>query len=231
MHKGRRIATTAGATVLTFVALGGVAQADPLGDATGGLTDTLGGVLDSVTGGAVHLSSSSDSAAQSASTSRAGSGGTDPSIGVGLDGPVHANTRVRVNSSPGNGTQADVSLNAGVRRLSGRGDLISASVNVGLDSCGFAPEACGMVPPGDTPGGPPVSPPNTGTRPPTPPGVTGPAGAGPGGPGAATTSAMKESLPFTGGPIGALALIGLAAVLTGSAAVGGSRLRFGRDPK
>jgi hypothetical protein len=42
---------------------------------------------------------------------------------------------------------------------------------------------------------------------------------------------MKESLPFTGGPIGALATIGLAAVLTGSAAVGASRLRFARDPE
>src|SRR4051812_17368473 len=69
MHKGRRLATTAGATVLTFVALGGVAQADPLGDATGGLTDTLGGVLDSVTGGAVHLSSGTTSQSSSSSTS------------------------------------------------------------------------------------------------------------------------------------------------------------------
>jgi len=42
---------------------------------------------------------------------------------------------------------------------------------------------------------------------------------------------MRESLPFTGGPLGTLAGIGLAAVLTGSAAVAGSRLRAGRDPK
>jgi hypothetical protein len=240
MHKGRRLATTAGATVLTFVALGGVAQADPLGDATGGLTDTLGGVVDSVTGGAVNLSTSSDSSdstsqssSKSTSTSRTtatseSSGGSDPLLSVGLDGPVRANTQVRANSSASTGTQADVSVNAGVRQLSGRGDLVSASVNVGVDTCGFAPEVCGMVPP---PGAPPGAPPGTGAPPAAPPGVTGPSGAGPSAPGAAASvpSSMKESLPFTGGPIGTLAALGLAAVLTGSAAVGGSRLRLRRD--
>jgi hypothetical protein len=249
MRKGRRLATTAGATVLTFVALGGVAQADPLGDATGGLTDTLGGVVDSVTGGAVHLSTAPDSATQSTakstptsrttskSTSRS-SGGSDPALSVGVDGPVHANVQVRANSSPGNGTQANVSVGAGVRQPSGRGDLIGASVNVGVDTCGFAPEACGMVPPpvnppGNPPGNPPSTPPGTGAPPAAPPGVTGPSGAGPSAPGAAASvpSSMKESLPFTGGPIGALAAIGLAAVVTGSAAVGASRLRLGRDPQ
>jgi hypothetical protein len=239
MHKCTRLATTAGATVLTFVALGGVAQADPLGDATGGLTDTLGGVVDSVTGGAVHLSSSSKSTSTSASkststsrsrsTSSRSSGGTDPSIGVGVNGPVHANTRVQANSSATNGTQANVSVNAGVRAPGGSGDLLSANLNVGVDTCGFAPEVCGMVPPGAPPG----TPPGNGNPPGTPPGGTGPAGSGPSVPGgaAATPNTMKETLPFTGGPFGGLAGIGLAAVLGGSAAVAGSRLRFGRDPK
>ena len=246
MHRGRRLATTAGATVLTFVALGGVAQADPLGDTSGGLVDTLGGVVDTVTGGTVRLSTSSDSSdstSQSSSTSATASrttstsgsgGGSDPALSVAVDGPVHAGTEVRANSSPGNGTQANVSVNAGVRQPSGRGDLVSASVNVGVDSCGFAPEVCGMVPPpANPPGTPPVPPPGTGTPPAAPPGVTGPSGAGPGASGAAASisSSMKENLPFTGGPIGSLAAIGLAAVLTGSAAVGASRLRIRRDPE
>ncbi|HEX6469983.1 MAG TPA: hypothetical protein VF069_12875 [Streptosporangiaceae bacterium] len=245
MQKRARLATTAGATVLTFVALGGVAQADPLGDATDGLTDTLGGVVNTVTGGVVNLStptstsgssststSKSKTASRSSSASKAGSSGGDPSLNIGLNGPVHANTRVKANSSPGNGTQASVSVNAGVRGLNGRGDLLRASLNVGVDTCGFAPEECGQ-----TGAPPPVVPPGSGPPPSTPPGVTGPPGAGPAGTGATipgvaapAPSTMKESLPFTGGPLGALTGIGVAAVLTGAAAVGASRVRVRRDP-
>jgi hypothetical protein len=239
MHKCTRLATTAGATVLTFVALSGAAQADPLGDATDGLTDALGGVVDTVTGGAVRLSGSSPATSPSSTAHTSGSTnkstdkststprGGDPLIGVRLDGPVHANTRVRANSSPGNGTQASVSVDAGVRQPLGHGDLLRASVNVGVDTCGFAPEVCGMVPPVV----PPVTPPGTGRPPATPPGVTGPSGAGPGAPStaAAVPSSMQEGLPLTGGPIGLLAGLGLAAVLTGSAAVAGSRLRVRRE--
>jgi hypothetical protein len=246
MHKRTRLATTAGATVLTFVALGGVAQADPLGDATDGLTDTLGGVVNTVTGGVVHLSTStsssgsgSTSSSTSTRTSKPSSGssstssGGDPSVSVGLDGPVHANTRIRANSSPGNGTQAGVSVNAGVRRPAGRGDLLRASLNVGVDTCGFAPEECGQ-----TGAPPPVVPPGTGQPPAMPPGVGGPPGAGPAGTGATipgvaapAPSTMKESLPFTGGPLGALTGVGVAAVLTGAAAVGASRIRVRRAPR
>lgn len=249
MHKGRRLATTAGATVLTFVALGGVAQADPLGDVTGGLTDTLGGVVDSVTGGTVRLSTSSDSSNSADSTSRSSStststsrtkptstsesSGGEPLLSVGVNGPVRASTKVRANSSASTGTQADVSVDAGVRAPGASADLLSASVNVGVDTCGFAPEVCGMVPPPDNPpdAPPAVPPPGTGAPPAAPPGVTGPSGAGPSAPGAAASipSTMEESLPITGGPIGTLALAGLAAVLTGSAAVGASRLRPRRD--
>jgi hypothetical protein len=253
MHTGRRLATTAGATVLTFVALGGVANADPLGDVTGGLTDTLGGVVDSVTGGAVRLSPSAESSAAESSdsesdrestsrssstststsrstpTSTSRSSGAKPLLSVGLNGPVRAGAKVGAQSSPGNGTQANVSVNASA------GNLLSASVNVGVDTCGFAPEVCGMVPPPDNPPAPPPpgTPPGTGTPPAPPPGVTGPSGAGPSAPGATASmpSSMQETLPFTGSPVGTLALIGLAAVLMGSAAVGGSRLRLRRDPE
>jgi hypothetical protein len=230
-----RLATTAGATVLTFVALGGMAQADPVGDTTDGLTDTLGGVTDSVTdgvtdtvtGGAVRLPS------PLTSSSRPGDGGA-PLIAVRLRGPVHVNTKVKLGSSPGNGTQADVSLDAGVRLPSGRGDLLRASVGVGVDTCGFAPEECGLTgaPP---PVAPPAAPPGSGAPPATPPGVGGPTGAGPSAPGAAASTSsmmkMKRTLPFTGGPLGALTTAGLAAVVTGSAAVAGSRFRFSRDPR
>ncbi|MFB9839213.1 hypothetical protein, partial [Actinoallomurus acaciae] len=61
---------------------------------------------------------------------------------------------------------------------------------------------------------------------PTPPAATPPGAAAP-----ATNSltVVGGSLPFTGGPIGALALLGATAVLTGAAGVAGSRFRFGRD--
>jgi hypothetical protein len=42
-------------------------------------------------------------------------------------------------------------------------------------------------------------------------------------------TAGGTSLPFTGGPIGALALLGATSVLTGAAGIAGSRLKTGRD--
>ncbi|HEY7483774.1 MAG TPA: hypothetical protein VH912_04870 [Streptosporangiaceae bacterium] len=229
MHKRARLATTAGATVLTFAAMGGMAQADPVGDLTGGLTDTVGGVVDTATGGAVHLSSGAankGAAAKSRTKSSAKSSGTDPSLGLRLGGPVHANANVRANSSARTGTQVDASVNAGVRSARGTGDAISAGISAGVDTCGFAPEECGAAapPPGTPPGAPPGTPP-TGTS----PGATGPSGVGPVAPGAEGVSSIRQSLPFTGGPLGALTGIGLAAVLTGSAAVAGSRIRARRD--
>jgi hypothetical protein len=88
-----------------------------------------------------------------------------------------------------------------------------------------------VPPPANPPDAPPVAPPGTGAPPVAPPGVGGPSGAGPSVPGASASisSSMQESLPITGGPIGTLALIGLGAVVAGSAAVGGSRLRLRRD--
>ncbi|HEU5158306.1 MAG TPA: hypothetical protein VFU43_15020 [Streptosporangiaceae bacterium] len=146
-------------------------------------------------------------------------------MSIGLDGPVRAKTEVSARSSRGNGTQANVSVDANAA------NLLSASVNVGVDTCGFAPEVCGMVPPPVAPPGvPPVQPPGNGGSPAGPPGVTGPSTAGPGATGAAAT-AMEENLPVTGGPLGALAGIGLAAVLGGAVAVGGSRIRFRRAPE
>jgi hypothetical protein len=217
MHKSARFATTAGATVLTFAAMSGMAQADPVGDLTGGLTDTVGGVVNSATGGAVKVSRPE----QPKAPSRSSTTSNDPSIGVGVDGPVHANADVSAKSSARTGTQVNASVNAGVRGTGG-GDAIGAGVSAGVDTCGFAPEECGET-------GPPPSPPSPGPggQPPgTPPGGSsmGPAGQGSLTPGAAQASA-SGMLPFTGGPLGTLAGIGLAAVLTGSAAVAGSRYR------
>jgi hypothetical protein len=220
MHKSARFATTAGATVLTFAAMSGVAQADPVGDLTGGLTDTVGGVVNSATGGAVKVSRPEQPKAPSRNSTRS----SEPTVGVGVDGPVHANAAVSANSSPETGTQVNASVNAGVRGAGG-GDAISAGISAGVDTCGFAPEECGDT---GTPPSPPS--PGPGSPPPgTPPGDSmGPAGQGSLTPGAAQASA-GGILPITGGPLGTLAGIGLAAVLTGSAVVAGSRYRAGRS--
>jgi hypothetical protein len=226
MHKSARLATTAGATVLTFVAMSGVAQADPVGDLTGGLTDTVGGVVNSVTGGTVRVSSPSRPEAESdgggSDSGSGGSGGGSPAVSV--DGPVHADVGLQARSSPNNGTQVNADVNAGVRSASGQGDAISAGVSVGVDTCGLAPAECDEAPP-DTPPSPGPGAPSPGT----PPGATGPMGGGPGLAPGATEATLRETLPITGGPLGALTGIGLLAVLTGSAAVAGSRIRARRD--
>lgn len=227
MHKCARLATTAGMTVLTFGTMSGIAQADPLGDLTGGLTDTVGGVVDSATGGALRLSSQPRRTTQSSDDSK--SDDNKPAAGVGTNGPVRANARVEANSSPDTGTQVNADVNAGVGGLSGDGDLLNVSLSVGLDTCGFAPEECGGTEP-------PEQPEQPGPGTPPPPDQPGP-GPGPSGNGSlapgATEASMRETLrgtlPVTGGPLGALAGLGLATVLTGSAAVAASRYRAGRS--
>jgi hypothetical protein len=220
VHKRVRFATTAGATVLTFAAMSGSANADPVGDLSGGLTDTVGNLTNTVTGGAVRTSRpSSPSKSTSSRSTRQSGGGSDPSVGVGVDGPVHVAADLGAQSSAQGGTQAHAAVTTGLSTAPGAGDIAGASAQADLDTCGFLPEDCGQgAPPPTNPGPGPSAPPAT-------PPVSGPQGAGPLGPSASSASIVKRTLPITGGPLGTLAGLGLAGVLTGAGAVAGSRFR------
>lgn len=205
MRKRTKLATTAGVTVLGFTAmsgLSGIAQADTGGLGLG-LTGTLaktGPVGKTVDG--VVKQAAGDSAPR-------------------LDLPVHVDLGAPRSAGP--------SVHAGVKASVGTSPL---SARVGLHLCAQSPQ-CRRVPspPSPVPPTPPSPiPPAPPTPPPTPP-MDNPLPNPPVAvaPAAGSLRVIGGSLPFTGGPIGVLALLGATAVLTGAAGVAGSRWKAARD--
>jgi hypothetical protein len=207
MRKRTKLATTAGVTVLGFTAmsgLSGIAQAD-----TGGLGLDLTGPL--------------------AKTGPAGKT---------VDGVVKQTTRSsgpRLNlpvadlGAPSSAGRSAPSVHAGVK-ASVRTSPLSARVGVRL--CAQPAQQCRRVPspPSPVPPTPPSPiPPAPPTPPPAPP-VDNPLPKPPVAvaPAAGSLRVIGGSLPFTGGPIGVLALLGATAVLTGAAGVAGSRWKAAR---
>jgi hypothetical protein len=225
MRKRTRLATTAGVTVLGFTAVSGMtglsatAHADTVGlglpvDLTGPLAKTgpVGKTVDTVV-------------KQTTSGSH-GSGGS----GLRVNLPVN----LRLGGSRSSGRSAPV-VKTGVKtsvKASTNPLAVRARVNVHL--CAHPPQECGPIPspPSPVPPTPPIPiPPGPPTPPPAPP-VGNPSTPLPPGaaePAASSLTVIGDSLPFTGGPIGALTLLGATAVLTGAAGVAGSRRKAGRD--
>jgi hypothetical protein len=217
MRRTVRLVTTAGVTVLGLTAMSGIAQADTGGlklpvDLTGPLAKTgpLGKTVDSVvkqtTSGARH------------------SAGTGLHVNLPVDLRLGAPARRSgEHSAPAvhTGVKASVKASAGP---------VSVRAGVNLRLCAQPPRECVPNPPSPIPPTPPA-PPVPPTPPPTPPvGMPltprSPAEASAA---AGSLTAIGDSLPFTGGPIAALTLLGATAVLTGAAGVAASRRRAARD--
>jgi hypothetical protein len=210
MRKRTRLATTAGVTVLGFTAMSGMAQAETGGlglpvDLTGPLAKT--GPLGKTVDGVVK---------QTTSTKR--------SSGLHLNLPVHVNL-----GAPSRSGHSAPAVHAGVKASVGTSPL-SARVSVRL--CAQPPQQCRRVPsppspvppspPSPIPPAPPTPPPAppVGNLPPNPPAAAEPS--------SGSVSVIGGSLPFTGGPIGALTLLGATAVLAGAGGVAASRRKPGR---
>jgi hypothetical protein len=217
MRKRTRLATTVGATVLGLTAMSGMAQADTGGlglplDLTGPLAQTgpVGRTVDGVV--------------KQATTGTRSSGGS----GVGLDLPV----RLRLGTpgasgASGDGRGSSPVVRAGVKAsVKASANPLSARARLNLHLCAHPPQQCGPVPapPSPIPPGPPTPPPVPPVGNPAPPP---PVALDENGTAAGSLTVIGDSLPFTGGPLGALALLGATAVLTGAAAVAGSRLKAG----
>jgi hypothetical protein len=217
MRKRTRLATTAGVTVLGFTAMSGMAQADTgrpnlspdlpgtLGRTVDGVTKTVGGVVEKTTSGTRSSSQP----------------------GLRVDLPVHVRLGAPRRSGGGSKDRSAPEVKAGVKAsVRASADGVKASVRLHL--CAHPPQQCGPVPapPNPIPPGPPTPPPAPPVGNPTPPEATPPGATAPA---AGSLTVAGDSLPFTGGPIGVLALLGATAVLTGAAGIAGSRFRFGRD--
>jgi hypothetical protein len=207
MRKRTRLATTAGVTVLGFTAMSGMAQADTGGlglpvDLTGPLAKTpLGKTVDGVVKPSAKRSS-----------------------GLHLNLPL----QVRLGAPQRSGHPAPA-VHAGVKASVGTSPL---SARVSLRLCAQPPQQCRRVPsppspvppspPSPIPPAPPTPPPAPvgNPLPPKPPAVAAPS--------SGSVSVIGGSLPFTGGPIGALTLIGATAVLAGAGGVAASRRKAGR---
>jgi hypothetical protein len=210
MRKRTRLATTAGVTVLGFTAMSGMAQAGAetrgtsLTDLTGPLAGTgpLGKTVDRVVDRT-----------------------TKPALRLNL--PVRVRLGAPRGSTPARHEPPEVraGVKASVRAST---DPLAVRARVSLHLCAHPPQQCGPVPapPNPIPPGPPTPPPVPPVGAPTPPAAAPP---GVSTPSANALTVIGDALPFTGGPVGALALVGAAAVLTGAASVAGSRFRFGRD--
>lgn len=208
MRKRTRLATTAGVTVLGLTAMSGMAQADTGGlglpvDLTGPLAKTpLGKTVDEVVKPSAKRSP-----------------------GLRLNLPV----QVRLGAPQRAGHPAPA-VHAGVKASVGTSPL---SARVSLRLCAQPPQQCRRVPspPSPVPPSPPSPiPPAPPTPPPTPP-VGNPLPPKPpavAAPSSGSVSVIGGSLPFTGGPIGALTLIGATAVLAGAGGVAASRRKAGR---
>jgi hypothetical protein len=211
MRKSARLVTTAGVTVLGLTAMSGMAQADTGGlklpvDLTGPLAKT--GPLGKTVDGVVKQTTS----------------GTRRSSGPGLHVNLPVDLRLGAPARESGG-QAAPALHAGVR-ASVKIAPVPVRARVHLRVCAQPPRECVPNPPSPIPPTPPA-PPVPPTPPPTPP-VGMPLT--PRSPskivsGAGSLPAIGDSLPFTGGPIGALTLLGAAAVLSGAAGVAASRRR------
>jgi hypothetical protein len=200
-------------TVLGFAALsgmGGTAHADSGGGL--GLNLDLSGTL----GKAGPLGKTVDGVVKNTLGS--------PSVHVKV--PVHARVstpRPARRSSPvvKPVVKADVKAGADVA-------LSPLSVRAGVQArvCAGPLLACARRPGPPNPVPPLPEPPNP---PPAPPPANKPAPASPvvavHGPSSATLNVIGTALPFTGGPVGVLALLGVLAVVTGAAGVAASRLR------
>ncbi|GAA4498595.1 hypothetical protein GCM10023191_044090 [Actinoallomurus oryzae] len=218
MRKRTRLATTAGVTVLGFTAMSGMAQADTGGptlslDLPGTLGKTVDGVTKTVDGVVKQTTSGTRSSSK-------------PALRVNL--PVHvrlgAPQRSGGGKSPG---RSAPEVKAGVK-ASVKASTDGVKANVSLHLCAHPPQQCGPVPapPNPIPPGPPTPPPAPPVGNPTPPQAAPPGAAEAA---ASSLTVAGDSLPFTGSPIGVLALLGATAVLTGAAGIAGSRFRFGRD--
>jgi hypothetical protein len=213
MRKRARLAATAGVTVLGFTVLGGMggtAHADSGGGL--GLNVDLSGTL----GKDGPLGKTVDGVLKN----------TLGSPGVHVKAPVHARVRTPAprparHSSPA--VKADVRVGADI-------SLNPLSVHAAVQArlCAGPPLECARRPAPPSPVPPPPAPPNP---PPAPPGKNLPVSpvVADHGPASATLNVIGNALPFTGGPVGALAFLGVLAVVTGAAGVAGSRLRFGRS--
>jgi hypothetical protein len=199
---------TAGVTVLGFTAMSGMAQADtrgpglPLLTKSPARTGPLATIVDQV---------------------------VKPSAkrGAGL----HLTLPVRVSlGAPRRSGRPAPAVHAGVRASVGTAPL---TARVSLRLCAQPPQQCRRVPSPPTPippspptpippapPTPPPAPPVENPLPPSPPAVAVPS--------MGSVSVTDGSLPFTGGPIGALTLVGATAVVAGAGGVAASRRRAGR---
>jgi hypothetical protein len=215
MRKSARLVTTAGVTVLGLTAMSGMAQADTGGlglpvDLTGPLAKTgpVGKTVDKV----VKQTTS----------------GTRSSGGPGLHVSLPLNLRLGAPAHKSGGHSAPA-VHAGVKAsVNVSVAPLSAQARVSLRLCAQPPRECVPSPPSPIPPTPPA-PPVPPTPPPTPP-VSTPLPPSPpaeAASAAGSLTAIGGSLPFTGGPIGALTLLGAAAVLSGAAGVAASRRKAG----
>ncbi|WP_141953209.1 hypothetical protein [Actinoallomurus bryophytorum] len=210
-----RLVTTAGVTVLGLTAMSGMAQADTGGlklpvDLTGPLAKT--GPLGKTVDGVVK---------QATSGPRRSAG---PGLRVNLPVDLRLGAPARKPGRP-----SAPAVHAGVK-ASVKVAPLSVRADVSLRLCAQPPRECVPNPPSPIPPTPPA-PPVPPTPPPTPPvGMPltprQPAEAAP-----ATGSlpAIGDDLPFTGGPIGALTLLGATAVLSGAAGIAASRRKPAGD--
>lgn len=208
MRKRVRLATTAGLTVLGFTAMSGVAQADTGGGL--GLTDLTGSLAR--TG---PVGETVDGVVKQA-TGSSGQPGLHLSVPLNLRLGAPRSSAPSGHSAPVVKAHVKAGVGASVAPVG-----LNARVNARL--CAGSPTQCGEhvpSPPIPIPPAPPTPPP------PTPIGNQPPAGTS--AQSASSLTVGGNSLPFTGGPIGALALLGVAAVATGAAGVAASRLRTNR---
>lgn len=207
MRKRVRLATTAGVTVLGFTAMSGVAQAD--------------------TGGGLGLSDLTGSLAKTGPVGKTVDG-VVKKTGLDVNLPVDVRLGAPRPSAPAHHSAPVVKAHVGAGvKASVAPVAVRARVNVRL--CAGAPAQCGdraPNPPTPIPPAPPTPPPTppVGTQPPPPPGSD----SGTSATSAGATTAAGDSLPFTGGPVGTLALLGAAAVVAGAGGVAASRLRMNR---
>jgi hypothetical protein len=210
MRKRARLATTAGVTVLGFTAMSGIAQADTGGlglplDLTGPVGKTVDGLVNQTT-------------TKSSGTRSSGGPGTS------LNLPLHLRLGAPQGSGPAKHSApvVKVGVKAGVKAST---NPLAVRANLGVHLCAHPPQECGRVPspPSPIPPAPPTPPPTPPVGIPLPPPPHGGTSQS-----ASSLTVGGDSLPYTGGPIGALALLGAAAVLSGAAGVAGSRLKGGR---
>lgn len=226
MRTRTRLATTASLTILGCTTMSGIAQADTGGS---GLTGGLTGSVSRTVGGVVKQTTTQTSRTVRQVTSQTSR--TVRQATAGSAGGLHVRLRLSEPSAPGRGAARGPAVGAGVDASLG-GARVKASL--GLCAGCQAPNPTPQPPPTPpTPPSPPVPPSPPGSQPPgsqppgsvppvaRPPLAVPPALALPAG--KAELQTIDSALPYTGGPIGAMAFLGAIAVVTGAAAVIGAR--------